>query len=635
MGSTSYQSMAEGVATYHKMRGELIELTRQIQDYKAKLFSGDEQMTADTARLVAAARQSGSNEIDAAAGKVEAAALLAGVTNWRFLATSDPKGAATFKTNATAAMAALAALEKLQLAEDVRKLIAPVNASVIAYTGSFATVSSIMLKSADLFDNKMQPIIRQQVAAAAGVAGSLNRDFATTKDATAGMISGTVATEELIADGALLLGALIAYLVGRGIIRPVSGMTAAMSRLAAGETAVEIPSRDARDEMGAMAKAVEMFKQNAVERARLEVEQKAQEAHAMHEKRAALVGMAEKIEAETGAALESVGARTGTIAATAEEMSASAMRAGESAQGAATAAAQALANAQTVASAAEQLSASIREIGGQMSQSTAVVGRAVAAGSETRGTMEALHTQVGRISAVANMISEIAAKTNLLALNATIEAARAGDAGKGFAVVASEVKQLATQTARSTEEIARHIGEVRTATDASVAAVGRIEKTIDEINTIAGSIAAAVEQQGAATRRDRPQRQRDSRGGQRDDTARRRGIGRGRADRPTQRAGAGRHGGPQRPGGRVEAFGDPGGAHLDRRGGSARRPPPPLPGGCRDDLPGTVGKGGDPRHFRTRLLRGNPVALLARTAGRAGAKLVRPAVAGQRGARGR
>ena len=180
-------------------------------------------------------------------------------------------------------------------------------------------------------------------------------------------------------------------------------------------------------------------------------------------------------------------------------MSASAARTGASAGSAAGAAAQALATAQTVASAAEQLTASIREIGGQVSQSSAVVGRAVEAGRATRETIGALNEQVARIGTVADMISEIAARTNLLALNATIEAARAGDAGKGFAVVASEVKQLATQTAKSTEEIGRHIGEVRAATGASVAAVGRIEETIGEIDAIAGSIAAAVEQQGAAT----------------------------------------------------------------------------------------------------------------------------------------
>src|SRR5208337_849333 len=127
------------------------------------------------------------------------------------------------------------------------------------------------------------------------------------------------------------------------------------------------------------------------------------------------------------------------------------------------------------------------------------VGRAISAGRATRETIAALNERVGHIGAVADMIGDIAARTNLLALNATIEAARAGDAGKGFAVVASEVKQLAAQTARSTQEIGRQIGEVRAATGASVTAVDQIERTIGEIEAIAGSIAAAVEQQGAAT----------------------------------------------------------------------------------------------------------------------------------------
>lgn len=148
---------------------------------------------------------------------------------------------------------------------------------------------------------------------------------------------------------------------------------------------------------------------------------------------------------------------------------------------------------------AEELAASIREIGGQVSHSAVVVGRAVTAGNEALGTIEALNQEVEQIGAVAVMIGDIAGRTNLLALNATIEAARAGDAGKGFAVVASEVKALATQTAHSTQEIARHINQVRSATGASVAAVARIEQTITEINAISASIAAAVEQQGAAT----------------------------------------------------------------------------------------------------------------------------------------
>jgi methyl-accepting chemotaxis protein len=284
-----------------------------------------------------------------------------------------------------------------------------------------------------------------------------------------------------------------------GVSRPIGSMTAAMRRLADGDHSVEVNGSTRGDEIGAMAKAVTVFKQHAVERVRLEAEHQEQEQRALEEKQAALVGMAEKIEAETSAALEGIGYRIGAMADTAEAMSASAGRTGTAAEAAASAAGLALANAQTVASAAEQLAASIREIGGQANQSNAVVGRAVAASTETRAKMEALNEQVGRIGVVADMIGEIAAKTNLLALNATIEAARAGEAGKGFAVVASEVKQLATQTARSTQEISRHIGEVRAATGASVTSVLQIERTIGEIDAIASSIAAAVEQQGAAT----------------------------------------------------------------------------------------------------------------------------------------
>ncbi len=296
---------------------------------------------------------------------------------------------------------------------------------------------------------------------------------------------------------AAVLGALYGSL--RLIFRPLSRMRQCMARLAAGEHTAEVPGLGRRDEVGEMAAALGVFRDGLVQAARLEAEGETERESAATEKHAALVTMAEKIEAQAKGSMEEVGRRTAVMAANAQNMSDAAARTGNSAQSAASAAAQALATAQTVASAAEELTASIREIGGQVTQSTQVVARAVEAGRATRDTMETLNQQVGRIGAVADMIGEIAAKTNLLALNATIEAARAGDAGKVFAVVASEVKQLASQTARSTQEISRHIGEVRTATSASVAAVGHIEQTIGEVNEIAGSIAAAVEEQGAAT----------------------------------------------------------------------------------------------------------------------------------------
>jgi methyl-accepting chemotaxis protein len=302
-----------------------------------------------------------------------------------------------------------------------------------------------------------------------------------------------------IVGGSGLVMLILLPVVVAAITRPVRALTRAMTELAAGNLAAEVDGQDHRDELGGMARAVLVFKEHIVKGNRVAAEQEVERRQAEEAKRAALIDMAATIEAATGAALQQIGDRTTAMAATADAMSASATRTGASAQDAAAAAAQALGIAQTVASAAEQLAASIREIGGQVSQSTAVVGHAVAAGTETRTTIVALNQEVERIGAVADMIAEIAARTNLLALNATIEAARAGDAGRGFAVVASEVKALAMQTARSTKEIARHIGQVRSATSASVAAVARIDQTIGEISAIAESIAAAVKQQDAAT----------------------------------------------------------------------------------------------------------------------------------------
>jgi methyl-accepting chemotaxis protein len=313
-------------------------------------------------------------------------------------------------------------------------------------------------------------------------------------------VSTAIRVSTALLAGFIAVGAgLFVVLIQKTAIRPLRALTSAMRHSAEGDLSGDVPGVGRGDEVGAMANALLVFKEHMAREKKLAAEQEEQYQRAAAEKQSALTEMADRIEEETSTALREVGARTAEMTATAEEMRASATRTGGSALAASTASGQALANAQTVASAAEELAASIREIGSQVAQSTKVVGRAVSAGGEARTTIEALNEEVTRIGAVADMIGEIAARTNLLALNATIEAARAGDAGKGFAVVASEVKTLATQTARSTDEIAKHIAQVRNATGASVAAVTRIEQTIGEVNSIASSIAAAVEEQQAAT----------------------------------------------------------------------------------------------------------------------------------------
>ena len=303
----------------------------------------------------------------------------------------------------------------------------------------------------------------------------------------------------LSALGILCVVALAAVVVIRDVTRPLTHIATAMRRLADGVTDVTVTGHERGDEVGDLAKALEVFRTQSLENRRLARERDDQAARVARERRATLIGLADTVEGEVATELADILRRTDGVAKAAAAMTASAERTGSAALSVAGSAAQSLDNAHTVAGAADQLTSSIREISAQVSRSAAIAGQAVQAGQETRMSIDRLNQTVSRIGAVADLISGIASQTNLLALNATIEAARAGEAGKGFAVVANEVKQLAAQTARSTAEIARHIAEVRAATDHSAAMVGRIERTIAEIDSVATSIAAAVEEQGAAT----------------------------------------------------------------------------------------------------------------------------------------
>jgi methyl-accepting chemotaxis protein len=311
--------------------------------------------------------------------------------------------------------------------------------------------------------------------------------------------ASTITQSAIVSGVAILLGAMLAWLIGRGITRPVRAMTDAMTMLAGGDVGVEIPARENTDEIGEMAKAVQVFKDTMVETEHLRAEQEEQKRRGEEQQHQAMLAMADSFEMAVGDIVRGVSVRATELQATAQSMSATAEETERQSTAVAAASEQASTNVQTVASAAEELSSSIAEIGRQVASSSDITARAVEDTRRTNEQIQGLAEAAQSIGDVIKLISDIASQTDLLALNATIEAARAGDAGKGFAVVAAEVKSLANQTAKATEEIRGKIAEMQVATSRSVDAVQEIGQTIARINEIATTIASAVEEQGAAT----------------------------------------------------------------------------------------------------------------------------------------
>ncbi len=295
-------------------------------------------------------------------------------------------------------------------------------------------------------------------------------------------------------------GIVVSFLVGRGISRPVVAMSKAMRELAAGNFGVQLPGLDRRDEVGQMAQAVGEFKVQAVAKAESETaEREAKSRELATARRAELHNLAEGFETAVGNIIENVGSASSELENSAVILTKSSAATQQLSTVVAAASEETSANVQSVASATEEMASSINEIGRQVVDSNRIANEAVDQAQKTDARIAELSLAASRIGDVTQLITTIAEQTNLLALNATIEAARAGDAGRGFAVVAQEVKALAAQTAKATSEISTQIAGIQAATHDSVVAIKEISGTIGRVSEIAAAIAAAIEQQGAAT----------------------------------------------------------------------------------------------------------------------------------------
>jgi methyl-accepting chemotaxis protein len=409
-----------------------------------------------------------------------------------FLLRLDPKYVEAHAKNAAAFVTDMDATSADPADRDLIKKL------MQAYAADFQSVAATRLgiiadekKLSDAFA-KVDPLVTDMI-------DRITKSFAAANDQAVQLSAKTRLWITIAIAVVALLAIVVAAMIGGKVVAPISAMTKAMLALSSGRQDVAIPATDYKNEIGQMAQSVEVFKNSMLESQRL--------AHEQAEAQRQQIERGERMQALTRAFDHDVAAALGTVNHAVEEMERTAASMADSAKSVSSGAdavsagaIEASSNVQTVAAATEELNASIGEIGNQVTMSTKVAEDAVAEAERTSNVVTGLANATERIGQVVTLIQDIANQTNLLALNATIEAARAGEAGKGFAVVASEVKNLASQTAKATEEIGQQIGDVQGSTSTAVGAIQQISETIKRSHEISATIAAAVEEQTAATR---------------------------------------------------------------------------------------------------------------------------------------
>jgi methyl-accepting chemotaxis protein len=418
----------------------------------------------------------------------------------RYLVSLNPADADTAKTR-LAAMQNVD-LQGLAIAAGGDARLQRFSEAVPELMKKYAAAIDKLLQSTDLYikSNKQRQDAAEKLAAAAV---KLKEAHLATQNEAISLSNATLQRVTEINIGVslavMMCGFLVAFLLSRSIVRPIAGITGIMKSLAAGNLSVPVPQVVRRDEIGDMARAVEVFKDNAVAMRKLEEEQKRTRQRSDAERHTEMLRLAAAFEASVSAVVDSVSSASTELNAEAEQMSSTATVATDKANAVASGSNRASRNVETVASATQELTFSFGEIARQVSDASRVAKDARTEAQRTNTSIRALAENAQHIDGIITLIQGIAKQTNLLALNATIEAARAGETGRGFAVVASEVKSLADQTARATQDISDQIQSMQGASQGAVEAIGAILATIERIDAISSSIAAAVEQQQAAT----------------------------------------------------------------------------------------------------------------------------------------
>ncbi|NVO14112.1 MAG: methyl-accepting chemotaxis protein [Rhodoplanes sp.] len=382
---------------------------------------------------------------------------------------------------------------------DVRRLVDAVRTGAAAYFDGFRRYMAIEQQIVALVNTEMpkraEAIGKDTVAIRDDAIAEQNLVQTETKH----LLATTMTFVGVAALGGLLLGVLLSWIIGRGISHPIVRIGEVLVAIAGGDRSVEIPYVGRRDEVGANARAAQSFKDNLVRLVAMEADQRAADERAARERQAAVHKIADEFEAAVGEIVETVSAAATELEAASGSLTKTAETTQRLSTTVASASEEASANVESVASATTEMTSSVNEISRQVQESTRIAAAAVKQAEKTDSRIGELSQAASRIGDVVKMITAIAEQTNLLALNATIEAARAGESGRGFAVVANEVKALASQTAKATGEIGAQIAGMQAATHDSVTAIKEIGGTIGRVAEIAAAIAAAVEEQGAAT----------------------------------------------------------------------------------------------------------------------------------------